>query len=92
MILNEANNVAERVRVRVNTTGSLLGIQVPGVMVGKEPFYVWLLNNKVLKGWEVALMDALIHVETTRHELMYEGDYDKKLDKASKYLRSILPV
>lgn len=81
-----------KARVQVKTISArLLGIKIPDTSIGGSPFYILLTENKIRKGWQVALVDAMAYYATESRALMaQEGEYYAALNKAIVYLESLI--
>lgn len=81
-----------KARVQVKSIGAhLLGVKVPDTYIAGIPFYIFLTENHIRKGWQVALVDAMAYYATERRALMaQEGEYDAALNKAIVYLESLI--
>lgn len=87
--------MTDRLRVTICPKGALTGIVVPGIDVapGYGPFYVFLTQSEIEKGWEEGLLSCIAYYEASARDVMaFDGEYCNKLKAAIAYLYELYAI
>lgn len=79
----------DRLRVTIVPKGSLTGIVIPSIepIPGFGPFYVYLTQSEMEKGWEAGLLSCIAYYEASAREIqMVDDKHCQNLKTAISYL------